>query len=82
MEGLANMTAIIRPLAIHGAIDPVIAENPRKQVGVREIGDVLRRRHLGSEEACDHQRQRRVFCPADRNDAVERMAALDADLVH
>jgi hypothetical protein len=82
MEGLAHDVAVMRALAVHRAVDAMIAQDARQHRDVGEVGHVLQREAFGGEEARDHQRERRIFRAADGNDTVERIAARDANTIH
>src|ERR1700720_3183045 len=63
-------------------VDAVIAEDALEQRHIGEPRYIFQDQSLIGEEARDHQRQRRVLRPGDRNSAVQAAAANDANAIH
>ena len=84
MKRFADMLrpAICGAFAVHGAVHAMIAQNARKQRRIRQGWHIFQRQGFGGQQTCDHQRKGCVFRAADGNRAVERMTALNANLVH
>ena len=82
MEGLAQVRRGIGALAVDGEVDAVVAQDARQQVDVGEVRHVLQGQPVGRQQARDHQRQGRVLGAGDRDGAVQRAAAGDADAIH
>ena len=81
-EGLAVARALTRPLAGDGDIDSVIAKDTGEQIDVGKPRNVVERQRLAGEKARNHQRQRSVLGTADRDGALQALAADNADTVH
>jgi len=70
------------PLAAHHDVDAVIAEDALEEADIGEPRHVVEDERLIGQEACDHQRKRRVLCSRNRNNAVKRPAADNANTIH
>jgi hypothetical protein len=73
---------VARALALHHHVDAVIGEDVLEQRHVGEARHVFQDQRIVGEQARDHQRQRRVLRAGNRNRAVKRLAADDANTVH
>ena len=73
---------LARPLAADHDVDAVIAEDALQQADVGEPRHVVEDERLIGQQARDHQRQRGVLGAGDRDGAVERPAADDANAIH
>src|SRR4029453_3560795 len=71
-----------RPVAGDGHVDSVIAEDPGEQIDVGKRRNVVQRQRLAGEKARNHQGQRSVLGTADRDGALQALAADNADTVH
>jgi hypothetical protein len=69
-------------LAAGHDVDAVIAEDALEQADVGEARHVVEDQGLLGEEARDHQRQRGVLGAGNRDGAVKRSAADDANAIH
>ena len=82
MQRLAVVGGLAGALAADHDIDAVIAEDALQQPDVGEPGHVVEDQRLLGEKARDHQRQRGVFRAGNRNGAVKRPAADNANPIH
>src|SRR5262249_34356107 len=69
-------------LAADHDIDAVIAENTFEQSDIGKPRYVVQNQSLIGEQAGDHQRQRGILGPGNRDRAIERAAADDANAIH
>ena len=76
------MLLVAGALALHHDVDAVIAEDVLQQLDVGETRHVFQHQRVVGEQARDHQRQRGVLGAGNRNRAVKRLAADDANAVH
>ncbi len=82
VQRLAVICRLARALAADHDVDAVIAEDALQQRHVGEPRHVVEDERLLSEQARDHQRQRGVLCPRNRDSALEAAAAHDANPIH
>ena len=82
LQRLALIGAVARALAVGHDVNAVIAEDALEQGHVGEPRNVVEDQLLLGEEARDHQRQRCVLRPGDRDCAMQRLAADNADTIH
>jgi formate hydrogenlyase subunit 3/multisubunit Na+/H+ antiporter MnhD subunit len=73
---------LAKALARHIAVNPVVREDARQIGDIRQARHVLERQRVIREQAGDHQRQGRVLGARDRDDAIQSVAADNADAVH
>ena len=82
LQGLAGILALARALAGHRHVDAVIAEDALQQHHVGQLRHIVEDERLVGQETRDHQGKRRVLRARDRDFALQRAAAADADPVH
>ena len=82
VQRLAVVGGLAGALAADHDVDAVVAEDALQQRDIGEARHVVERQRLIGQEAGDHQRQRGVLRPRDRDCPVERPAAEDANSVH
>ena len=82
MQRLPTEILVARALALHHDVDAVIGEDVLQESDVGETRHVFQHQRIVGEQARDHQRQRRVLRAGNRNRAVKRLAADDANTVH
>ena len=79
---LALVFAVARPLAGQHDINTVVAEDALEIDDVREARHVFKDQGFVGQQAGDHQRQGGVLGAGNRNGAVKRFAADDANAIH
>ena len=82
VQRLAVIGGLAGALAARHDVDAVIAEDALKQRHVGEPRHVVEDQRLLGQQRRDHQRQRGVLRARDRDGAVERPAADDANAIH
>ena len=73
--------AILR-MAVQGQGHAVLAHQVRQCGDIDHMGQIAEGQGLIAEQGGDHQGQGRVFRAADGDDALERVAAADANTFH
>ena len=68
--------------ALHRIVDAMIGQDPDQLLHIGQMRHVFQRQRVVGQKRGDHQRQGRVLGAGNRNDAVERVAADDANAVH
>ena len=81
-DRLAGLGRLARPPAGDRVVDAEIAHDPQQGRDVGEPRHIAELERLVGQKARDHQRQGRVLGPRDRDRAVERRAAPDANAIH
>ena len=81
MQRLAGIGRLARPLAADRDVDAVIAEDALQRGDVGKPRHIVEDERLVGEETRDHQRQRSVLRARDRDRAVERPAADNANSI-
>src|SRR5205807_2371531 len=81
-ERLALIFAFAQALAVHGYVDPVIAEDALQLRHVGEARHILENEYAIGQKRGDHQRQGGVLGARDRKRAPKRSAADDAYAIH
>ena len=82
VQGLALIGGIARALAVEHHVDAVIVEDALQLRHVGEPRHIVEDHGLRRQQARDHQRQGGVLGARNRNGAVQRRAADDADTIH
>ena len=82
VEGAAGVLGLARLAAGDTVADAVVLQDAQQRRDIRQTRQVFERQRLLGEERGDHQRQRRVFGAGDGDDAIELLAADDANPVH
>ncbi|MNV28558.1 hypothetical protein D3C71_1197510 [compost metagenome] len=67
---------------VDGNIDAVVAENAQKLLDVCQMRHVFKRQGVAGQKRGDHQRQGGVLGAGNRNDAVQLVAAGNANAIH
>ncbi len=81
-QRLALIGAVARALAVRHDVDAVIIEDALQERDVGKARHVVEDERLLGQEARDHQGQSGVLGARNRNGAIERPAADDADTIH
>ena len=81
MQRLSGIGRLARPLAADRDIDAVIAEDALQRGDIGKPRHIVENERLVGEETRDHQRQRGVLRARDRDGAVERPAADNANSI-
>jgi hypothetical protein len=76
------MLLVAGALALHHDVDAVIAQDLLQQADIGEARHVLEHQRVVGEHAGDHQRQGGILGAGNRNRAVQRPAADNANAVH
>ena len=79
---IAAGAVLMAALAVDGIIDAMVAEDADELLDIGQMRHVLQRQRLRRQQRGDHQRQRRVLGPGNRNGARQLVAADDPDSIH
>jgi hypothetical protein len=82
VQGLALIGGVAGALAVEHDVDAVIVEDALEQRDIGKARHVVEDERLFGEKARDHQGQGGVLGAGNRNGAMKRPAANDADAIH
>ncbi len=82
MSRLAGARVLADPLAVDRIVDPMIAKNMSELADIGETGKIFQSESLLGEQGRDHQRQRGVLRPGNRNRPVQRRPAANLYAIH
>src|SRR5271155_1986586 len=82
MRGLSRSSLLARPLAIDRPVDAVVAEDLDELADVSQPRQILQRQRLIGQQRRDHQRQRGVLGPRNRNRALQLGAPANLYAIH
>src|ERR1700684_890 len=82
MGRLARAGLLADALAVDRIVDALIAKDVGELSDVGETRQVFQGQRLIGEKRCDHQRQRGILRPGNRDRAVQRRAAVNLYTIH
>ena len=82
VHGLAGVLLLALTATVNRIIDAMIGKNAHQQADIGETRQVFQRDRAIRQQRGDHQRQRRVLGPGNRNRSIQRSAADNPYAIH